>query len=434
MNILLTVLIVISQTLTEYFVIEKITYENKKYSNYNKIICFIIFLIHMILSNYIVPNHLRLIFSIIVYVFVISFVLKFKIMYAIVNSFISMAFISITEIIIIFILFIIGLSQQEFLNNMYLEFILNFLISFISIVLINIPPLLKVILKTKNKIIKRKNLLKSCIVIIVIIYLIIAKNALYATTKLDMFINLSILFITVGLFIIIFVSDNKNNLLEEINKQMITHVTKYEKIVTEQGKANHEFKNQLMVIRGYALANNNDKLVEYINNTIKESTNTHSSYFISQLNKFPDGGIKGLLYYKLSIMDDKNIKCQIDVEHGVKTKLKNLKLTMYNNITKILGVLLDNAIDASVKSKNKEIIILVTKQKDIVSFSISNTYKGIINKNKIGTGYTSKGFNHGYGLRLVNDIIRENYRLKIKNSISDTYYSTTLIIEIKNNK
>ena len=209
---------------------------------------------------------------------------------------------------------------------------------------------------------------------------------------------------------------------------MLNYVTKYEKIITAQGKTNHEFKNQLMVIRGYAQMNCN-KIIDYIDEIVEDSNKAGSSYLISQLNNFPDGGIKGLLYYKLSIMEDENIKYSINVEKGVKTKLKTLSTNNYKNITKILGVLLDNAIDASKKSKHKKINISVIKDNKNIIFKIYNTYKGKIDIEKVGTGYTSKGKGHGYGLRLVKDIINEDKLFNISHNLEDNYFVSSLYIK-----
>ena len=55
-----------------------------------------------------------------------------------------------------------------------------------------------------------------------------------------------------------------------------------------------------------------NKIIDYIDEVVEDSNKAGSSYLISQLNNFPDGGIKGLLYYKLSIMEDENINYTIN--------------------------------------------------------------------------------------------------------------------------
>jgi len=164
---------------------------------------------------------------------------------------------------------------------------------------------------------------------------------------------------------------------------------------------------------------------------VKDSNKAGSSYLISQLNKFPDGGIKGLLYYKLSVIEEEKIKYEINVESGVKTKLNNLSTNMYKNITKILGVLIDNAIDASKLCKDKKIIVDVTKEKSKVIFKIYNTFKGKIDLSKVGTGHTTKGKGHGYGLRLIKDIINENKVFAVKSYLEEEYYVSELEIKVK---
>lgn len=429
MNLILTILTIFSQSITEFCVAKNLAY-NKNYTmKYSLLISFIVFLVQMFISNFWVPNHLRFIFSVIIFITVIFFLFKQRISNALVTGFICMIFISLIEVIITCLLFILGVTQNDLINNIYLKFALNIIISLSSILLIYHSIIKNSIIKFRNIITKSKNLVNSCIIILAAIYLVIAKNALFAYSKLDMIINLSILFGTIVLFIIIFSSDNKNKILEETNKQMLNYVTKYERIITEQGKANHEFKNQLMVIRGYAQMKS-PRLMEYLDSVVEDTKKAHSSYLISQLNKFPDGGIKGLLYYKLSLMDDEKIKYDINVETGVKTKLNSLNTVMYKNITKILGVLLDNAIDASKNAKEKKITISVSKEKSLVKFNIYNTYNGKIDIKKIGTGYTTKGSGHGYGLRLVKDIIEENKEFNVINKVENEYYVSSLSIKV----
>lgn len=389
---------------------------------------FIPMFLYCMASFYFIPNQLRFILFIFV-IFLIQFIIitkkdKISILYAF-NTEIIM---SISEIIISFVLIIFNVPSSNIEKSNVFQLLINILVSLFSIFIIYIPIIRKLLLKVINIFKKNNNFIKYLYVFIIIIYIIILKNGLEFLLKSNYYINVLFIMGIVVILNIIIRNESKYEQLKEENKQMLNYVTKYEKIITAQGKTNHEFKNQLMVIRGYAQMNSN-KIIEYIDEIVEDSNKAGSSYLISQLNNFPDGGIKGLLYYKLSIMEDENIKYSINVEKGVKTKLKTLSINNYKNITKILGVLLDNAIDASKKSKHKKINISVIKDNKNIVFKIYNTYKGKIDIEKIGTGYTSKGNGHGYGLRLVKDIINEDKLFNISHNLEDNYFVSSLYIK-----
>ena len=388
--------------------------------------------IYCFLAILFVTNQLRFILCITALSLILYFVLGIKDRTIILYSFNTEIILGVCEIIVSLVLVLIGIKSTDIVNNLKYNLIANILIAVFAILLSNIP----LIKKAMNKVIdifKKKKLINYLYVLLLILYLIVSKNGLEFVLKSNYYVNILFIIAVIIIFGIIIKNESKYERLKEENKQMYNHVTKYEKIITEQGKVNHEFKNQLMVIRGYAQMKS-DKLLDYIDSITQDANKTHSSYLISQLNKFPEGGIKGLLYYKLSIMEDENIKYELDVQAGVRTKLNSLSINMYKNITKILGVLLDNAIDASKRSKEKQIIISVLKDKSNVIFSISNSYKGKLNLDKMGTGFTTKGLGHGYGLRLVNDIMKETNSFKVTNEVKNKYYVSNLIIKIGKKK
>lgn len=385
--------------------------------------------IYCIIGQLFIPNQIRFILYMLVMIIIMYFILKIKDNKITLYAFNSLMILSFSEFIITCFLIFIGINSNDIVNNFIYNFLANVLISLVTIILVNIPIVKKLLYKIINLFVKNRKLINYLYIFIVMLYLIVLRSGLELILKANYYINILFIFVIILIIVIIIRNELKYDNLNEQNKQMLNYVTKYEKIITEQGKANHEFKNQLMVIRGYAQMNS-PKLIEYLDSIVEDANKTHSSYLISQLNKFPDGGIKGLLYYKLSIMDDENIKYEIDVEDGVKNKLNSLVTIEYKNITKILGVLLDNAIDASKHAKIKKIIISVTKEKSTVMFSIYNTYKGRIDLSKIGTGHTTKGKGHGYGLRLVNDIIEENNIFGVSNCLENEYYVSKLSIKI----
>lgn len=391
--------------------------------------------LYCFISSMIIPNQFRFVLFIVAMSVLMYFILKINDKKIILYAFINQLIFSVAEIMVSLIFVLIGLNSKAVADDFTINLVLNLLISALAVLLIFMPFIKKIITTIVKLFNNNKNLSNYLIIFLVMIYIVVSKNGLEFILESNYYIN--IVFI-IGIMVIISIvikSESKAEQLQEMNDQMVNHVTKYERIITEQGKANHEFKNQLMVIRGYAQMNS-PKLIEYIDSIIQDSRKTTSSYLTSQLNKFPVGGIKGLLYYKLSIMDDEKIKYQLDVGDGVKTKLDALSTKAYRDITRILGVLFDNAIDASKSSKEKRVLITVVKEKFGVSFTVSNTYKGKIIIEKIGTGYTTKGKGHGYGLRLVEDIISSNNNLSIERNVDkeNKIYSTTLNIKIRNKR
>ena len=414
--------------------ITTIIFKQQNETNFkNKMIFVILMWIYCIISFIFIKNQLRFALTIIVTSLIIYFILKIRDRKIILYSFNSVMLLSFSEILVTLLLVLLGISSEKIVNNIYYNLLANVLISVFAILIIYIPFVIRIIRRIIKLFDKNKKLINYLYIFLLVLYLIVSKNGLELILKSNYYINILFMFSIVLIIVLIIRNEFKYDKLNDENKQMLNYVTKYEKIITEQGKANHEFKNQLMVIRGYAQMNS-PKLIEYLDSVVKDSNKTHSSYLISQLNKFPDGGIKGLLYYKLSLMDDLKINYDINVETGVKTKLNSLNTNMYKNITKILGVLLDNAIDASKQAKNKKIVISVIKEKSNVIFKIYNTYKGKIDISKIGTGHTTKGKGHGYGLRLVKDIIENNKGFKMENELDNEYYVCMLSVKTTNKR
>ena len=424
-RILTSLIIGIFQTFAVVFIISR---QLGKIDFTKKIIFFVIMCVYAIVSFFFISNQYRFLIFLIVSTLTMKYLLNINDRKVILYSFNTEVLLSISEILISFFLVIFGINSVDIVNNYAYNLLVNILVSLLSVLLITIPFVNKIVNNTLNLFEKNRKLMNYFYIILIVIYLIVSKNGLEFILKSNYYINILFMFSIVGIIIIILNNESKYDNLKEKNRQMLNYVTKYEKIITAQGKTNHEFKNQLMVIKGYAQMHS-DKIIEYIDEIVEDSNKAGSSYLISQLNNFPDGGIKGLLYYKLSIMEDEKIKYSINVEKGVKSSLKKLSTNNYKNITKILGVLLDNAIDASKKSKTKKINISVIKDKKNIVFKIYNTYKGKIDIEKIGTGYSSKGKGHGYGLRLVKDIINENKVFDISHNLEDNYFVSSLYIK-----
>lgn len=290
-------------------------------------------------------------------------------------------------------------------------------------------------IKFLNKNIQKLNLIisknhKDWIYIIIIIFLmsllmVFNKNNLEYSK--DYYINVvMVVFVVFSLIYVIYNKFQRQAMEDKYNESM-EYVLRYEKIINEQGKKNHEYNNQLMVIKGYV--NNPERLTEYLEEVIGDHR-TGQNYTVKQLGFLPDGGVKGLLYHKLSKMEDNNIKYYLYVDQNIKDKdIESFDLKTYRDLTKLLGVFLDNAIDAALKSEEKEIEVELKDKNDCLLLTISNTYDKNIDINKVGkSGFTTKGVGHGFGLSIVKDIARTNSEIETFSSKeSDKFIQTAMI-------
>lgn len=294
------------------------------------------------------------------------------------------------------------------------------------------------IVKPLNKLIRniQKMLSKSSkgwiyiIFIIVLMILLITFNQYNYKSSIEYFINVGmVIFIIMSLVYVISNKFQKENFENQYNQTM-EHLYKYEKIINEQGKKNHEFNNQLMVIYGYA--NNPEKLKEYLSLVMQEHKGGQN-YMVKQLGYFPEGGIKGLMYNKLSKMEENNIRPFLYINPNIKDIFETkFDLTTYRDITKLLGVFLDNAIDAAKDAEPKEIELEMKIDEEYLIISIGNTYNKNTNIDKIGKkGFSSKGIGHGFGLSIVKDIARDNDKIETFSDHTDKMFKQIVMIDLK---
>ena len=265
------------------------------------------------------------------------------------------------------------------------------------------------------------------IIVMILLVLLMVFNRYKMKNSIEYYISIGLVIFVVVSFVYVIYNKFQREAMEEKYNESMEYVLRYEKIINEQGKKNHEYNNQLMVIKGYA--NNPERLTEYLEEVIGDHR-TGQNYTVKQLGFLPDGGVKGLLYHKLSKMEDNNIKYYLYVDQNIKDKdIESFDLKTYRDLTKLLGVFLDNAIDAALKSEEKEIEVELKDKDDCLLVIISNTYDKNIDINKVGkSGFTTKGVGHGFGLSIVKDIARTNSEIEtFSTKESDKFIQTAMV-------
>ena len=376
----------------------------------------------------------------VIFKFILTMLL-FKIVYndnlskLLINSFFIYVIFAIGEMFFAIIFVMLLNIDQTFVQTNFIGIIFaNVSILVIVLILINFHFIEKNIVRIIEWY-KNKKIVNNIILIffgLIMMFFFIFYNYLKIESKEIFFIN-NAFFISVIIFIISFFKEKTDNArLSSEYDQLLDYVKTYEEVIEEKSKNQHEYNNQLILIREM-LGNRNKKVREYIDQILSIENEQSKSNWLNKIKNIPNGGLKGLIHYKIVEMEKKKIKLYIDINENVNNKKTNKYLRdNLNDISKIIGVYLDNAREAALKSKEKYIIIEVECNKDKLNFSISNTYKGGINLSKIdNAGYSKKGKNRGYGLSLVHDIISKRDDVEQYREFNGIYFVQHICLKYK---
>lgn len=430
MNLLNVILSVCITSIMSYFSILNISNQKKNKSDF--IIYNLIFILLFTFSCLYLEGLTKLVFSIIsIIVSLYLSLFKKDISNSVYYAFAYEILASISEILIsLFILLIFKLDGSGYSNIPYSLLISSFLNNILVILFSKIRFISKNIKKINLSIKKNNKDWIYIILIMILMVLFITFNKYNMQSSLEYYISIVFVVFVVVSFVYVIYNKFQKQAIEEKYNESMEYVLRYEKIINEQGKKNHEYNNQLMVIKGYI--NNPERLSEYLDEVIGEHK-TGQNYTVKQLGFLPDGGVKGLLYHKLSKMEDNNIKYYLYVDQNLKDKdIESFDLKTYRDLTKLLGVFLDNAIDAALKSEEKEIEVELKDKDDCLLLTISNTYDKNTDINKVGkSGFTTKGAGHGFGLSIVKDIAKTNSEIETFSSKESDKFIQRYILKNK---
>ena len=188
----------------------------------------------------------------------------------------------------------------------------------------------------------------------------------------------------------------------------------------------HDFDNILTTIGGYIVTNDMKGLQKYYYDLESDSQKTNNLYLLNP-EIINNGGIYNLLTKKYHEATSKDIK----VNMTFLLDLSTLHMKIYE-FARILGILLDNAIEASSECKEK-IINLVFKNDNKNSrqiILIENTYNNkIVDTERIfEKGLSSKENHSGIGLWEVKNLVKKNNNVNLFTSKTNKYFSQKLEI------
>lgn len=215
-------------------------------------------------------------------------------------------------------------------------------------------------------------------------------------------------------------------LLQKEQALMQDYTKKMENFYDEFRVFRHDYKNILSTLRCYIDTKDYSGLEQYFHEKILPASEEISSdnFVIGKLHLIGVPALKSILYSKLIRSLNLGLSLTLELTESLdEVPLDPLPLS------RILGILLDNAMEAAVQTEEKYLVITIITADEYVLFSISNSTPSLtVPVTKLyEKGYTTKEQHDGLGLYTVRNMV-DSYRHVNFITQYDTVFRQTLEI------
>ena len=189
----------------------------------------------------------------------------------------------------------------------------------------------------------------------------------------------------------------ENNLLRQQAKYQAETILETKKQYDELQKVRHDFKNVLGVIDHLNSSHKDEEITEYISEYLKSQN--RSIHMIHTGNSF----VNAIINSKLAEANECGIEVQISTVRDIDNEYSIDMCTL-------LGNLFDNAIRATMKSKQKTIKLDIRREIQTTIVSMKNSIDSpVLSVNPTLQSDKTDANNHGYGTKIIRDIA-ERYK------------------------
>ena len=412
--------------ITSFFIVKQLAKNHEKVSTYTILIILIITLPTFIFyeTKY---NALVLLISYILSIVLYKRYFKINLVTSIVLCSVEVILVTLSDLFFTSINLMI-FSYEEVRNIWYISFVNNLLVGVFSYLISTLDFISNKVTYLCKKINNKTGYKIAIFAIVSILIIAILFFNITAIFKLNLYYAITIIGLF-GLLILYYFYISEIANYEKLNDEyniLFDYVQTFENWIDDEQMYRHELKNNLSIIRNMT---KNKKIInkidEMLNFTIVIDDND-----IEDLKNIPKGGLKGLIYYKVALAKNKKVKMIIEASPKATSLLKKLEEKKLRKLCIVLGIYLDNALEAAAISKNKSVTLEIYKSNNNLTFTISNTYKNIIPiKDMKKKGYTTKGKNHGKGLYYVSKVLNKEKWIESSQIFLNDYFIQKICIK-----
>ncbi|WP_142397965.1 quorum-sensing sensor histidine kinase AgrC, partial [Staphylococcus succinus] len=233
-------------------------------------------------------------------------------------------------------------------------------------------------------------------------------------------ITIAILIITISFSIIRQIQYKRN--MQEI-ENYYKYTLQIENINNEMRKFRHDYVNILSTMSEFIRESDMDGLKKYFNEEIlpMQDSMQMNTIKINGIENLKVREIKGLLTTKILQAQEKSIRISIEVPEPI----ERIDMPIIN-LSRVIGIVLDNAIEASEKIEDDPLIRIafIKNNDDSVMFIVMNKCEP--NMPRIHTlfqeNFSTKGKNRGLGLSTLKELTDATSNVLLDTTIDNDYF------------
>lgn len=359
-----------------------------------------------------------------------TLITKFTLNINIQKSFLSTVIATVIQNTTALVLPYIGELLNIDFNELYVNPYFLFLVNLINLIL-NLPFL--ILLKRIRNFRIKKRYFSLIALIILINFTVVIMNGIFIDIyifkyglkrELSLFlISMAIVLTSIITTIIISLKISKLSAKEQELESQIFYNDILMKTINDLRRVKHNRSNVVSSIYGLIKTGKLDELEKFMDELVSQESKLYSTELLS-LTNIKNGAILGILNAKLEKAREHDVKLDITVNDEINEI--NMPLSQF---CEVLGILLDNAIEAAADSTEKFAKVTISSEGKNISFKIENSCK---EKPDIAKMYqkdwTTKGEGRGLGLWIVNNIKRKNKNLILNTIVDDNLVQQELVV------
>ncbi|MFC6202793.1 sensor histidine kinase [Lactiplantibacillus nangangensis] len=227
--------------------------------------------------------------------------------------------------------------------------------------------------------------------------------------------------------IVFYVVNNKNSRLTDA--QLLSEMSNYNELLGHRNQQlhlfKHDYQNILLSLSQYIQTKDMGGLKDYFETEVMASgENLTTDIGPEQLRHLHVPALSGLIYSKYEAAASRNVQLKLTVLQPI-----DLPEAAHVNIVRILGNLLDNAIDAAAQVDHQVYLTVTQTQQGDVTFNVKNQVPAgeTINLARIKKSrFTTKPGHLGYGLSSISQLASKH--VQVGYQIQDGTFLATLTI------